>query len=247
MSSCLFCLYGIPLLDVPIGKPGDPIGLCKTCSSMSCGWHGARTPPPAFICIVCDVDNLLASAGWDDFKAKGGLDRLPQRYTTGAAPGDLGDPLTQDAAGDLARTLAGLFSTANGEPSLLVVATLQQWFDERPYYERFRAALDSAAAWAIQVIDQLFQTTGMGSGSGQKVSGRYNGRAVQVLWQRLSDDGRRLLAAAVLLIVTLELPWDTLPPAVVDVAQLLGGRLRDYPARINDLRGQLTSPGPEGQ
>ena len=45
MSSCLFCQYGIALLDVPIGKPGDPVGLCKNCSSMTCGWHGARTPP----------------------------------------------------------------------------------------------------------------------------------------------------------------------------------------------------------
>lgn len=71
--------------------------------------------------------------------------------------------------------------------------------------------------------------------------------AVQSLWERLGDDGRRLLAAAVLLIVTLDLPWDTLPPPVVDVAQLLGGRLRDYPTRISDLHGQLTSPGPSGQ
>lgn len=244
MSSCLFCQYGIPLLDVPIGKPDDPVGLCKNCSSMSCGWHGARTPPPAFICIVCDIDNLLASAGWDDFKAKSGLDRLPQRPGPGAAPG--GDPAVEDAAGDLARALAALFSTADGAPSLLVVATLQQWFDERPYYERFKSALDNTAAWAIQEINRWFRTS-TGSGTGQKTGGHYDRGAVQSLWERIGDHGRRLLAAAVLLIVTLDLPWETLPPPVVDVGQLLGGRLRDFPDRIGNLRGRLTSPRPGGQ
>jgi hypothetical protein len=245
--SCLFCQYGIPLLDVPIGKPGDPVGLCKNCSSMTCGWHGARTPPPAFICIVCDIDNLLASAGWDDFKAKGRLDKLPHGRGTGAAPGAPADPLSQDAAGDLARALAALFSTADGDPSLLVVATLAQWFDERPYYDGFRAALDNAVTWAIQVINQLFQTSNMGTGPGEKIGGHYDQRAVQLLWQRLGDAGRRLLAAAVLLIVTLDLPWDTLPPPVVDVAQLLGGRLRDFPNQLGNLRGQLTASRPGEQ
>ena len=88
MSSCLLCLYGIPLLNLPKGRPGDPIGLCKTCSSMSCGWHGARLRTPPFICIICDVNNLLASAGWDDFKANSGLNRLPP----GVAPGARGEP-----------------------------------------------------------------------------------------------------------------------------------------------------------
>ena len=230
MSSCLFCLYGIPLLDAPIGKPGDPVGLCKNCSSMSCGWHGARTPPPAFICIICDIDNLLASAGWDDFQKRGGLDRLPQGPVTGSG----------DAATDLGRALAALFSTADGDPSLLVVATLEQWFDERPGYARFKPALDEAAAWAIGVINQLFRSIG-GSGMGQKTNGHYDQRAVQTLWERLGDNGLQLLAAAVLLIVTLDLPWDTLPPPVVDVAQMLSGRLRDYPDRINTLRGQITA------
>jgi hypothetical protein len=80
-----------------------------------------------------------------------------------------------------------------------------------------------------------------GSGTGQKIDGHYDARAVQTLWQRLGDVGRELLAAAVLLIVTLDLPWDTLPPPVVDVAQLIGGRLRDYPDRISNLRGQITA------
>ena len=127
------------------------------------------------------------------------------------------------------------------------MATLEQWFDERPYYERFRPALDSATAWAIQVINQFFQTTNTGNGPGQKIGGHYDQRAVQSLWERLGDTGRRLLAAAVLLIITLDLPWDTLPPPVVDIAQMLGGRLRDFPTRISNLHGQLTSPRPDGQ
>ena len=242
MSSCLYCLYGIALLDVPVGKPGDPVGLCKNCSSMICGWHGARTPS-AFICIVCDIDNLLASAGWDDFKAKGGLDRLLPRRGTGGEPS--ADALGEGAAGDLARALAAVFSTADGAPSLLVVATLEQWFDERPYYQRFRPALDGAAAWGIQVINQWFRTM-TGTGTGQKTDGHYDQRAVQSLWERLGDDGRRLLTAAVLLIVTLDVPRGTLPPPVADIADLLGARLRTD-NRIGDLRGQITAPRPGGQ
>jgi hypothetical protein len=39
MSSCLFCFYEIALFDVPVAKPGDPVGLCKNRSSMLCGWR----------------------------------------------------------------------------------------------------------------------------------------------------------------------------------------------------------------
>jgi len=237
VSSCLLCLYGIPLLNVPKGPPGDPIGLCKTCSSMSCGWHGARTPPPAFICIICDTNNLLASAGWDDFKAKGGLDRLPHR----PAPGARGEPSADapdDAATELAQALAALFSTADGDPGPVVVATLEQWFAERPQYDQFRSALDDAAAWAVQVINRWFGTMTAPRPS-QGTRGHYGEGAVRSLWDRLGDNGRQLLAAAVLLILALDLQPETLPPPVVDVAQLLGMRLRDFPDKISELQRQV--------
>jgi hypothetical protein len=236
VTSCLFCHYQIPLLDAPIGQPGDPVGLCRTCSCMSCGWHGARTPSPAFICIVCDVDSLLSSAGWGEFVRIDGLDRLlPRERGAGAAEApDL------DAAADIARTLAALFSTTDGYPGLLVVTTLNQWFDERPNYAEFKRALDYGAAWAVQLINRFFRNQA-GRGNGQKIDGHYDGRTVQTLWSRLGDDGKMLLAAAVLLIVTLDLPLHMLPPPVVDVARSLSALLRDFPDRISDLRRQITA------
>lgn len=233
MSSCLFCHYGLALLDAPVGKPGDPVGLCVKCKCLTCGWHGARTSSPAFVCLVCDVNGLLASAGWDAFKRAGGLDRLPRGRAADTAPGGG----THAAAADLARALATLFSTTDGEPSRLVVATLMQWLAERPSYERFGPALGEAAAWAVEVINRFFRESG--GGRGQYTPGTRDQQAVHAMWNNLGDDGRRLLAAAVLLIVALDLPEQTLPPPVVAVAQFLDGLLRDHPGRIEALREQI--------
>lgn len=225
--SCLLCLYRIPLLNAPMGKPGDPVGLCKKCSSMSCGWHGARTPRE-FICIICDINGLLASAGWGKWEAEGGLDRLREQLGSGSR-GAPSDDVHGDDAVALARALAALFSTADGDPGVGVVATLKQWFAERPHYDQFRSALDEAVAWAIGIINQWFGT----------MAAPGPGEGVRSLWNGLSEDGRRLLAAAVLLILALDLELDTLPPPVVDVAQQLGTRLRDYPDKISALQRQI--------
>jgi hypothetical protein len=243
VSSCLFCQFKMPLLDVPIGMPGDPVGLCVLCNSLSCGWHGARTSAPAFLCLVCDVNGLLASAGWDAVKRTGGLNWPSQGRGAGTTPaaGDAQSAAAVDleAATDLARALGALFSTADGGPSRLVVVTLMQWLADRPSYERFGPALAEGAEWAVQVINRFFRGRQV-SWTGQYVSGTYDQRSVQAMWETLGEDGRRLLAAAVLLVVTLELPWETLPPSVLAVAQFLGGLLRDYPDRITPLRERIS-------
>ena len=255
MSACLLCQYKIPLLDAPIGQAGNPVGLCRTCSSLSCGWHGARTPPPAFLCILCDGADLLASAGWEAFTKAGGLNRLPHRPGVGAAPGARGGPAAgasdDDAALDLARALASLFSTADGYPSLFVVASLEQWLAERPSYRRIMAALTESSDWAVREIDTFLrfrskavehEADTLSSEPTRTGLGHYGIGPIRSLWGRLDDEGRRLLAAAVLLMVVLDLPEDLMPPPVADVAILLGGMLRrDFSDDIGVLGSRITA------
>src|SRR5205814_9467746 len=103
---------------------------------------------------------------------------------------------------------------------------------------QIRSALDDAAAWAVQVINGWFGTMAA-PGGGPGTPGHYGGDAVRSLWDRLGDNGRRLLAAAVLLILALDPPPETLPPTAVDVAQVLGMRPRDYPNKHNELQRQI--------
>jgi len=136
MSACLLCQYNIPKLDTPLGRPGDPVGLCRSCSSLSCGWHGALTSPE-FTCIVCDAGELLASAGWEKLVKAGGLDDLRRKLRAGLRPGRGGPEAgasDEEAGLDLARALASTFSGADRDPSAWVVASLDQWFAERPHY-----------------------------------------------------------------------------------------------------------------
>jgi hypothetical protein len=115
-----------------------------------------------------------------------------------------------------------------------------QWLAERASYERFEPALTEATKWAVQVINRFFQDRQNGL-AGQHRPGTYDQRAVHAMWKALGEDGRRLLAAAALLVVTLDLPWEMLPPPALAVAQFLGGLLRDYPDRIKPLRERIVA------
>jgi hypothetical protein len=255
MSACLLCQYKIPLLDTTLGPADSPVGLCRKCSSLSCGWHGARTPPPAFLCILCDGTNLPASAAWQRFVQRGGLDRLPTRRGRSAAPGDRGRPAMgaddDQAATNLARALAGLFSTADGYPSPFVVASLEQWLDERPSYRELMGALVQDSDWAIQRIDTYLRSRSravgyaadtLSSEPARTGPGHYGIGPIRSLWERLDTNGRQLLAAAALLMVALEIPEDLMPPPVADVATLIGGMLvREDPDRIGLLRSRITA------
>jgi hypothetical protein len=255
MSACLLCQYKIPLLDTTLGPAGSPVGLCRKCSSLSCGWHGARTPPPAFLCLLCDGTNLLASAAWQGFVQRGGLNRLPTRGQRNAAPGARGRPAMgaddDEAAADLARALAGLFSTADGYPSPFVVASLEQWLDERPSYRAVMGALVHDSDWAIRQIDTYlggrsgtagYEADTLSSEPVRTGPRHYGIGPIGLLWGGLHLNGRRLLAAAALLMVALEIPEDLMPPPVADVATLIGGMLRrDHPERIGLLRSWITA------
>jgi hypothetical protein len=63
---------------------------------MSCGWHGAGTPSE-FVCIICDINGLLASACSERWKAEGGLDRLREQLASGGRGASSDDVHGDDA------------------------------------------------------------------------------------------------------------------------------------------------------
>jgi hypothetical protein len=237
-STCWLHLYGIPFVDSPIGPPNDPVGLCRKCSSLSCGWHGVRTSKAAFLCVLCDKNLLVSSAAWRWLQG-GGLDTLP------AAGG--GVPVGVDVgAYRLALALGSLFSTPVGTPSRLIVATLEQWLAERPDYQESMGALANWAELAVALINEAF---GIGPEPVRAAVGQasqYDDRdPVLSLWARLDAKGRRLMAAAVLLLIALDTPAETLrrslPAPVAEIYDRLGEAVRKLP-QIDEIRQQIRGP-----
>jgi hypothetical protein len=261
-ASCLLCRYKILPIASPIGVVDDPVGLCEKCSSLSCGHHGERTSAPAFLCILCDIALQKASAGWDAWVQGGGLRPLPRRLVTQVGPSTNGSanarqsssaPVDAGGAPDLAEALARLFSTPDGYPSPLVVRTLEDWAAARPDYRYLMAALANYLPRAIQAIEDYLRSDPDGyqsrdsdrsSATSRDDQRRYGFGDVRSLWERLDSAGQRLLAAAALLILALDLPLDTLPAPVADVASLLGDVLRDeFSKEIREIRQRIESGG----
>jgi hypothetical protein len=248
VSDCLLCLYYMPLLDAPLGRAGDPVGLCRNCNCMSCGWHGTLTPDPKFICILCDDNRLFLSAARDAL-SRGGWERLRRRLLVGIRQGTRRGPASdEDAALDLARALASSVS-AGGDPRLGTVATLEQWFAERPHYQALMAALQESVNRAVQELDALFGVSSFTPGRRPVVhswppsEGPDHDRngTIRELWVQLGVEGRRLLAAAVLLSMVLHVPRDLLPTPVAHVAGVLSTILSErIPDEIGALGNKIT-------
>ena len=248
VSECLLCLYSMPLLDAPLGRAGDPVGLCRNCNCMSCGWHGALTPDPKFICILCDDKRLFLSAARDAL-SRGGWDQLRHRLLFGIRQGVRRGPASdEDAAWDLARAIASSVS-AGGDPSLRAVATLEQWFAERPHYRALMAALQESVDRAVRELDALFGVSS--SAPGRRPVGHpwppsdgpdhYLNGTIRELWAHLDLQGRQLLAAAVLLSMVLHVPRDLLPDPIAQVAGVLGTILSErIPNEIGALGAKIT-------
>ncbi len=254
VSACLLCQYKIPLLDAPLGPAGSPVGLCQQCNSLSCGWHGTLTPPPAFLCVLCDSTALVASAAWEKFTKADGLKRLPSRRGQSAAPGArdgrAAETTDEEAAKQLTRALASLFSTADGYPSPFVVASLEQWLDERPSYRKFMGVLTDDSHWAVREIDTHLRSSSkamaldptLGTpGTVARGPGHYGIGPIRSLWNGLDADGRRLLATAALLMVVLKVPDDLMPPPVADIATVIGDILLRDQNRIGTIRSRITA------
>lgn len=239
MSACLFHLYGIAMVDSPIGKPEDPVGLCKECSSLSCGWHGVRTSKAVFLCVLCDESGLMSS-GVGKWLKDVGVQMLPGNGGGAPAGVDAG-------AYHLALALGSLFSTPAGTPSRLVVATLEQWLAERPDYQVTLAELANWADWAVDLINTFLGVGPEPVSVGAVEAGQYidDGDPVRSLWARLDLKGRQMIAAAILLLIvadpTGERLQGRLPAPVADVYARLGGVLRAEPKTL-DICQQVRRP-----
>jgi hypothetical protein len=241
VSACWLHLYGIPMVNSPTGLPNDPVGLCQKCNSLSCGWHGVRTSSPGFLCVLCDNNSLVSSAAWR-WLADGGEDTLPS--AGGAVPDGV-----EAVAYHLALALGSLFSTSAGTPSRLIVATFEQWLAERPDYRQSMADLTAwGADWAVEVINKVLGV-GYEPVAGVGPAGQYDGNdygdPVRSLWARLDVEGRRLMAAAVLLLIALDPTAETLrsrlPAPVATVYDRLGDLLRGH-AETNEICRQVRVP-----
>ncbi|WP_131813635.1 hypothetical protein [Mycolicibacterium fortuitum] len=190
-----------------------------------------RTSKGAFLCVLCD-NNLLFSSGALRWLADGGLQMLP------TAPDA---PSGNDAQADayrLALALASLFAAPADTPTTLIVATLSQWLTERADYHETLAAVQKWADVAVEVINHYLGVWpepvgrfGLPGEAEQAELGTVD--PVRSLWARLDPEGRRLMAAALLLLITLDPNPDTLRPRLpAPVAQIydrLAGVLRDQP------------------
>jgi hypothetical protein len=260
-GACLFCRYKIPAIKTPIGTVDVPIGLCQNCNSLSCGSHGERTATAKFMCILCDANLKLSSAGWKGFKSSGGLAKLPggSRASVGSAtggrPGDRGGPSARadSQVPDLAFALASLFAESNGSPSPLVVQNLEEWAAARPDYKQLTDALADSVDGAVRAIHSLpgfelsahqSEATDWPGGTAQDVPGGYDIDDVRSLWTDIGADGRRLLASAVLLTVLFDLPVARMPPPVAAVATVLSGPLRrTFSDEIPGIRERVVDQG----
>jgi hypothetical protein len=158
----------------------------------------------------------VACVGWLGRVGEGWREDLRLSLNAGLRPGR-GGPAAgasdEDAALDLARALTSTFSTADRAPSAWVVATLEQWFAERPHYRSLMDSLTGPVDEAMQEINAFLtgsatpvapRTAGGSRRPAGRGAGYYGIGPIRSLWASLGPDSRRLLAAAVLLVTVLK-------------------------------------------
>ena len=63
-TGCHACLTGVKTLVLGVGSAGEPLGCCRRCHALACGYHAHRDAGiPEYICVECDPNLLAASAG----------------------------------------------------------------------------------------------------------------------------------------------------------------------------------------
>lgn len=229
-ANCLACLVGVPYIGTPAGKADDPIGVCVSCGSLVCGQHGHRDPKPAFVCIQCDVALQAGSAGWWAWRRLGAAGPGPQ--VPGAAP-DPGDDRDADAQ-IAADALAALLPAGWGA----LVTSFEEWAERRPSYSRLidliQLDLDRVVRHLDQTTEDIHGQEGMGvrrrSRAGYEAAPRFDAfaeEALASLWVRLNRDERRLIAAALVLALVMNLPASSLPPVIRAIGDFGGIRFRE--------------------
>lgn len=234
MSTCLLHLYSVPLVNTPVGPPSRrPVGVCSHCHSMTCGWHGVLTTKFLFLCALCSTTSLMSGAMWRWVQA-GGFNTLP--------PDDGESPIPDNAderAYRLALAVAALFTTPARTPAGLVVATFSEWLYERPEYADLMAELldGGLAAEAVDILNQYLDVGPEPGFEGRhRVRGDYQDTdddVVRSLWARLDEESRRMFAAALVLMIALNSPGNTLLPRLPLPLRTIYDRVY---ARLRDSR-----------
>jgi len=209
---CQACRVGVPLIRTQVGKADEPMGVCANCSSLTCGHHGYRAPKPEFLCIQCDVALQAGSAGWNKWLASGS-------HVAAGPPGGATDE--DDVVGAALRALVpGGWSAA--------VTSFEVWASQHPVYavliELVRQDLDNmlqrlngvqpGATWPPSVREGVTADPEMAS-------------QFALFWAGIDERGRRLLAAALVMALVMNLALWSLPPILSRIANVAGISFRD--------------------
>lgn len=233
-ADCQACLVGVPLIKTPAGKPDNPIGACVKCGSLTCGEHGNRAPKPAFVCIQCDAALQAGSVGWmawQKARAAGSAPQAPGGSTTqGPRSTGQGDAIQADAdraAAALQRLLPEGWDA--------FVTNFEEWAEQVPEFFRLIVLIRDDLDNIVQRLGEAARHAKPSRDLPGVRSGRIDyisQREFAALWWRLDEDGRRLLAAALLLALVMNLPIWSLPPQLQSIAEIANISFRDdFPPR----------------
>lgn len=216
-ADCWFCRKAVPAVRNTLGMLGNPLGLCVKCNSLCCGHHGHRSGSPAFLCIVCDSSLQSASAAWKAWVNSGGLTTL--RFGA-VAPVFQGDP----AGSRLAAALVSLFPPGSRLASELV-DSLDEWRRSRSGYGLLAEVIGQLAERLMEMLDAQALTEQQAPGwppddEPRPAAGADFGPGeVAAFWRSLDLEGRRLVAAAIVLIRLLQVDLADLPAPLRAVAR----------------------------
>jgi hypothetical protein len=206
---CHPCRRGINMAPEGLGPPGSALGLCSSCSTFTCGFHGARMRSGRFVCLRCDVNHLGRSAGYLAWEK---LQEAP------GGPGS-GDPAETGVALTL---MSGTGATTAGQQECcivegpsnlgdLLVRNLDEWLADRQDYGE-ESAGSLRAAVSSRTGDPPLPPT-----NDDPVVW-----ALRTFWSHNDIRVRELLAAAVVLAWGLRLTQDSVNPMIAGAARMLG-------------------------
>jgi hypothetical protein len=221
-ADCQACMVGVPLIKTPAGKPDSPIGACTMCGSLTCGQHGHRDSKGKFLCIQCDVNLQAGSGAWTQWRLDVITGAVLQPPGTQAPTSAYGlNPGTHFAA---AAALAALVP----EESVVLVSSFAEWAARRPFYGQLIRLIMQDLDGIVSQLNQAAQLTP------EQAAPQLGGVAPEItadgfaaFWVRLNRDGRRLLGAALMLALVMNLPTSSLAPPLQSIAQIARIPLRD--------------------
>ena len=208
-AQCQACVVGVPLIKTLVGSATDPMGACIDCGSLTCGHHGYRAAKGKFRCIQCDVALQAGSAGWNAWLGAGG---------DHSDKGTAGTPTARPE--DLEAQLRALLPGGVTE----VVDSFDSWAAQHPIYrqliELILEALDS-------MLNRLNEVRAGAEVLWVDTNDPEFADEFAAFWARMDARGKRLLAAALVMALVMNLPRWSLPVVLQRIAKVAGIEFRD--------------------